>query len=682
MYRIGLFHLIILTLCNGRIFSQSQTVKDEIAFFARTENHEYSNVDTLLNRSSSYLHSASGSSRLYAEAALELAIELKYLNGQAKALSNIGRSYREEKDFNKAIEYFQKSISFRRENNLSKNGLAIIYNHLGNTYKDQSLYSRAIVNLRFAVKIWEEIGHKNRANGYNNLAIVFKKLGEWQQKIDSTIIRFPEHDSAFHYYLKFLHLAKESVNWSEYADACNNVSELYRSVQVYDTALIYVNKAEELFDSLHKEFILDDSLKYLDDLSIAYTNKGNIFKETKDYKLATFFHKRALVISQKLENQRGVLIAHNNLGVNLVAQNQYDPALVHYNEALGIMERLHFQDELSVLLYGNLAEIYDSLNRSYLVSDFTKRSMVLKDKLRLQEMKTHFQDARDKILLEQYLYEETLENERNQLRLLSVFIFSAGMIIIFVLLLRSYRQKQKVQQLQLEQKEQVHAQTITFLMKDTERRILTEKNILQDQLLEKIGRELHDNVGSTMTACKRSLESLSHLMDNLSQEVKDRYHQIIQSIGGTISDVRNMSHDLANLSLQNGLLPALREMCYKLNQLEDSPQIKMHTFQLENIALPSRIELNVFRIIQESLANILKHAEAKNVTFQLILAKGVLNVTIEDDGKGFDPNRNKLGLGLLSIEARSKEVGGTLIIDSAIGKGSSLFIEIPLVPRV
>ena len=108
--------------------------------------------------------------------------------------------------------------------------------------------------------------------------------------------------------------------------------------------------------------------------------------------------------------------------------------------------------------------------------------------------------------------------------------------------------------------------------------------------------------------------------------------------------------------------------------------VKMYTFQIRWRRFAPEVELNVFRIVQEALTNILKYAEATEVNIQLIhntKERAVLNITIEDNGKGFDMNHYSPGIGLSNMEDRAKELKGTFSLDSTPGQGTIIFIEIP-----
>ncbi|WP_397446453.1 sensor histidine kinase [Polaribacter sp. R77954] len=96
--------------------------------------------------------------------------------------------------------------------------------------------------------------------------------------------------------------------------------------------------------------------------------------------------------------------------------------------------------------------------------------------------------------------------------------------------------------------------------------------------------------------------------------------------------------------------------------------------------LENNLELAVFRIIQELITNILKHAEAKNATINISLYDKNLNIIVEDDGKGFDIKKVNLnsGMGISSIKTRVEHLKGSFTVDATLGKGSSILIDIPI----
>jgi signal transduction histidine kinase len=95
------------------------------------------------------------------------------------------------------------------------------------------------------------------------------------------------------------------------------------------------------------------------------------------------------------------------------------------------------------------------------------------------------------------------------------------------------------------------------------------------------------------------------------------------------------------------------------------------------IRLPADVETAVYRIVQEALTNVVKHANARHVSVVLTRKNGAVSVVIEDDGKGFDPNRPAEGIGLSGMRERVELLDGRLLVDSSPGAGTTLVLELP-----
>ena len=190
-----------------------------------------------------------------------------------------------------------------------------------------------------------------------------------------------------------------------------------------------------------------------------------------------------------------------------------------------------------------------------------------------------------------------------------------------------------------------------------------------------ISRELHDEVGQSLSALLLEVESLTGLPND-----KNDFRQILQNIKtlaeNCVNEVRNMALLLRPSMLDDlGLVAALewqgREVSRRTGMLVDTVE--------ENVSnnLPDEYRTCVYRIVQEALNNCSKHAYAKNVRVAVQQWPDHLQVTIEDDGKGFDP-RHVRGLGLVGMSERVSQLGGVLKVDSDPGQGTRLRVDLPL----
>ena len=199
----------------------------------------------------------------------------------------------------------------------------------------------------------------------------------------------------------------------------------------------------------------------------------------------------------------------------------------------------------------------------------------------------------------------------------------------------------------------------------------------QEEERKRISRDLHDDVGTRLSALKLFLSSLHEkAIATNNQEIKKLAASSEQFVTETIKDVRELLLNLSPLVLEEfGYTTAVEGLINKINETK-----QIH-FSLVLFGIKQRLkkepELALYRITQELINNVLKHAEAKNVSLQIGKRDNKIILMIEDDGKGFDITAHKDGYGLHNLRARTKLLQGRLTIDSQPGKGTSVLIEIP-----
>jgi signal transduction histidine kinase len=144
------------------------------------------------------------------------------------------------------------------------------------------------------------------------------------------------------------------------------------------------------------------------------------------------------------------------------------------------------------------------------------------------------------------------------------------------------------------------------------------------------------------------------------------------------SEVRAVSHSMVpNALLKSGLVSALRDFVQRIGTEKQHINLVLHGL---NDRLNENVETVVFRVLQELVNNIIKHAHATEITIQLIKENTELHIMVEDNGKGFDINQleEKSGIGLKNITSRVEYLNGTVDFDSTIGKGTTVMIDLPL----
>lgn len=202
----------------------------------------------------------------------------------------------------------------------------------------------------------------------------------------------------------------------------------------------------------------------------------------------------------------------------------------------------------------------------------------------------------------------------------------------------------------------------------------------QEQERSKLGRDLHDGLGQALATLKLQLgilrESMKH--DKNNSQAENTVTQTLNLVDKAIGEMRSVIHNLRPATLrENGLQATI---LHTLTAIQQSTGIKVITILNSNLpAWNEEVEFNIYRIIQEVLANILKHAEADHIELQFTQNKAdTFTIILTDNGKGFSPEEASAGIGLTSIRERAAMIGGGLVIRSIPEQGTAILLEVPL----
>jgi signal transduction histidine kinase len=198
----------------------------------------------------------------------------------------------------------------------------------------------------------------------------------------------------------------------------------------------------------------------------------------------------------------------------------------------------------------------------------------------------------------------------------------------------------------------------------------------QEQERRSISRELHDEVGQALSGILVELANLSPLIRVDNTAAATKIDEIKHEVEESIRVVRNMALLLRPSMLDDlGLVPALEWQAREVSK-RNGLRVKVDAAQVSD-DLSDEHKTCLYRIVQEALHNCVQHAAARNVKIAVEQERGAVRLAIEDDGKGFDPRRQR-GLGLAGIQERVSHLGGRFTIDSKPGQGAALHVSLPL----
>lgn len=250
-------------------------------------------------------------------------------------------------------------------------------------------------------------------------------------------------------------------------------------------------------------------------------------------------------------------------------------------------------------------------------------------------------------------------------------IFIIISIALIILLLYAYKQRAK----SMKQRDELHALAMEKEKQNSKISTLTALLEGQEQERGRLARDLHDGLGGLLSGTKLQL---SYLNPHQSENIEEGISKSISQIDGAVEELRRVAHNLMpDLLMKYGLKVGIQEFASRMS----NTALEIHTeFINYSNSLSEEKQLIVYRIIQELVNNAIKHTQTSEIIIQISEEENVLNLTVEDNGQGFDPkNLNlKKTAGIHNIESRVQFLKGTMNIRSEINIGTSVELQIPI----
>jgi len=612
------------------------------------------------------------------EVSTRIVRSIKYPKGLSDSFSLLGSYYGRTYSYDSAQYYHEQALRIRRE----LGDTLLWMNSLANLGKNAVQQGKLNLGVQYYVqeaRLMEKVtvSNKRRARSYSRLGNLFLNKNQY--------------DSAYIY----LHEAKIVDALSSPSITTANINLTLANLKErqgeYESAFLLNRAALDIF-KLHEELEYDSSLTY-------YEKSLSLKSPLRDQDgIAGLHYNMALLhmtkTPSKLEEARKGFSKAADLWALLgdtleLAQARSKLGIVHfflqeYAKAEQLLRyAFHTLDSLGSLstsaeaaLY--LGRVYTQLGQADLAEKYLDYSNTNR---RAQDVNLSRSNALEKKALNA-AYTSILEKNLNhkadiiegQLRINRAYI---SLLILCALLIAvglfAWWQKRKTHVLKLR-----HAE-IKSKLSTQEAKTMSSVLHAQDKERRRIAQDLHDNIGSLLATVRLHFKSFDEKLEQLKEEGKESYTKANQLLEKACDEVRALAHDMASATLMKfGLAKALEEI---RDEIVSSEQIEM---ELHIIGLEKRftleVELTLYRLIQEFIGNILKHAEASHISIQLFQKEAILNILIEDDGIGFDPEKpdSTSGIGLKNAAIRVDKLGGDLEIDSTPEKGTTVNINIPL----
>jgi len=615
--------------------------------YAQTAGRDSAAAAALFQEAKGLFLSDKGACLTKALAGLEIANQIQNKPLQGTLNNLVGILYGYQAKYNDGLEYLNRALALARQTN--DKGLARkVYTNIGLNYVQQGNQLKAIEAGLNAVKISEEIGdlaalapvYANISNSYYNLKIPGKAL----MYADSALKYFKQNNVqtgianiyntkgviyndqkqyalALKYYSLSLNIKREIKDVTGEANALTNIGSLYTDLKQYDNAKASLAAAAKLFKA-------ENDPKGLTEVA---GDMAALKEAQKDTSALTDF-KNTLAFAQKnttIEQQRDLAL---DVSKNYAQHGDYKNSLKYYKQ-------------------------YSALEDSTINADVIKHVETLQARYQ-NEKKQHQID----LLHKQSIIQQLQINKRNATIAVIAAILILFVAVSYVFYLR-YRARQNAR---------LQAAVI-------QQQAMAAKGIIEAEERERkrIAADLHDGVGQLFSAVKMNMEILveRYLVKQTDADVLAE--KTLAMVDESCSEVRSIAHQMMpNALIKSGLVSALRDFVNKIPAERLKITIETHGI---NGRMETNIETVLYRVIQESVNNVIKHAEANVLDILLICDDKEITVTVEDNGKGFDAARGKFaGIGLKNMISRVEYLNGTVDISSSPGKGTLVAIYVPL----
>lgn len=613
-----------------------------------------SKVDSLLWKYDEQINTYPHQALKYAHQALKKSQSIKDEKGQLISNYNLGKAYYLTTNMDSARIHLQKGIDLATAAQDTFH-LALCKKWIGSVWRHQSNLTAALQAYEQSLALAEAVQMKDEIPKITqNIAGLFCDLEQYEQ----AIIYFKE--------------SFENMQNPSDKVVCNtNLGLAYLRNQQFEQALQTFKASLELCQATKDEDCEISPLKMI----------ANTYMQMNQYDKALTYGMEALERRKVNGNKELLINAYNQVGLIQLNLENYDLALQNFQKC---MELVDFMSPAGLpLIHANIALAYEGLGSYEKAVDHLWKFQDLKDsiysqqnQMQTQELLAKFDTERkEKEILLLQKEKELQESELNRQTLIRnlAIVGIVLAILILIVIRKMYMQKIETQQIIANKQQEINAQKTKELIRENELKA-TKANIEgQEQERKRIAQELHDGIAGNLATMKL------HLIDLDSQADPEQMKHIINQMDITYEQVRSLSHHLMPPSTQNTTLIQLIKSFVD----EIKPRI---TFTIGFNYHPKEVidQLNantkheLFRVTQELMNNILKHANPTHVDIQLNVNNDELNLMVEDNGTGFDLANTTSGIGLKSIDSRVKKIKGQCHIDSKPNHGTTISIDIPL----
>lgn len=580
---------------------------------------------------------AEAAKKAYA-AAISLARQLKCRQAAGLAYRNYAALLKEERRYDEALAYNDSALQIFTGTGDSLQ-LETLYGNIGRIYLEKDQFSEAIKYFLTGMAAYERRGNFfGISKTYNDIGTVYERMGDNQRALNS--------------FLSMLAPAQRSGKEEQLAIAYQNIGSIYYRQMKDSLALVYTHRAYDLNKKLGRQ----------SSLLISVFNLAGVENRLMHYPEAAMLFEECIVLAQEQANDYLLAASFQNAAVVYSIMKNDAKAVRYFDEALQREAALN-DAQFTMLLFEDLSSFYHDRGNYKKAYDYMSIAGKLKDSLRSVDKEVAIASI-----------QEQFETEKKERKIAELNNKTARQ----QLMLRQQKDRQKILFAGLSALVLLTAGGAAFYIQRNKAR--QEKaqfsSILDAEQKERmrIARDLHDSIGQMLSVVKMQLSSLP--ADTPAQAQLSGTQALVDK---TIQEVRHISHNLIPEELNFGLISALEDLGDKINKTGEVKVLVSIAEEVSTHKFSKQFELSLYRITQEIVSNMLKHAQAKQIIISLQQRNNALLLEIRDDGKGFDPGSigEGKGIGWKNILTRVSLLNGKVDIHSERIKGTQIQITLP-----
>ena len=555
----------------------------------------------------------------------------------------LGRTMIVKGSYNLAIKYFNQVIALSQTKNDTLTAAAL--NGIGTSLWQLGQHTDALLNHFKAVRIWERAkNEKGIASSDIHIGMVYQtqeKLSLAEKHVRNAVAILEKND-----------------------DASMHISAMHTLANIYGME----GKIKEAFELDLKGIALAEKTNNEFAKALFYDNMGNcyLYGTPPDYTKALNYFTRTLHIDSSFKNKKQMSDSYVNMGDVFIEQKKYGEAIPYLQRSVELARESGFtQGTIKALM--QLSTAYRQSGQDDAAYISLQSAMKAKDSFAKSNSEAHM--AEMETAYETEKKEQQINLQKVQISKKNYLLAGVILVIVFVkLLVLSAWLRVRLKQKAKFQRE---------IMKQQE---LATKAVLaaEEKERQRIARDLHDGVGQMMSVAKMNLSAFESDIQFLDRDQLESFEKIINLVDESCREVRSVSHNMMpNALLKNSLAIAIKDFVDKIEKR--SLKVRVYTEGLDD-RLDSNLEIILYRVIQECVNNVIKHAEASRLDISVLKDKEGISATIEDNGKGFDiGDKDKFeGIGLKNIITRIEYLKGMVDFDSSPGRGTLIALNVPL----